>query len=183
MELGNMHGEGQDVNVAAKVNPAAVHMPEDPMTPIVLTGLGTGLAPIRAIVQQRQTVMRSGTPVGPMALIFGGRHEAQDFLYKDEIQEWIEEGLLTDLICAWSRDQEEKVYVQHRIEQNPDLISKYLVDGDGYFYLCGPAGSMPPAVRASVVNSINEGSGMGHEKADELVTYMQINGRYNVEAW
>merc|ERR1712025_819838 len=65
MKLGDSHTDDHHPMVAAKVNPAAVHMPDDPMTPIVLTGLGTGLAPIRAIVQQRRTVMKQGTEVGP----------------------------------------------------------------------------------------------------------------------
>jgi len=184
MQLGDSWTEDHKPQVAAKVNPAAVHMPEDPMTPIVLTGLGTGLAPIRAIVQQRMTVRASGQEVGPMCLIFGARYQAQDFLYEDEINDWLESGLLTELVTAWSRDQEKKVYVQHRIEERHDIMSKYLVEGNGYFYLCGPAGNMPPAVRQSVINSIAaSASSLDEAGAEEYVTNMQITGRYNVEAW
>jgi sulfite reductase alpha subunit-like flavoprotein len=184
MKLGDLQTEDYHPMVAAKVNPAAVHMPDDPKTPIVLTGLGTGLAPIRAIIQQRRTVRETqGIEVGPLCLIFGGRYASKDFLYEDEVNQWMEEGLLTDLICAWSRDGEDKVYVQHRITQNAELMDKYIVKGNGYFYLCGPAGNMPPQVRQAVVEACSEGSGMDMKDMDEYVTNMQINGRYNVEAW
>merc|ERR1711934_1152759 len=102
----------------------------------------------------------------------------------DEINDWLETGLLTELVTAWSRDQEKKIYVQNRIEERHDIMNKYLVEGDGYFYLCGPAGGMPPAVRQAVINSIAaSASSLDEAGAEEYVTNMQITGRYNVEAW
>jgi len=73
--------------------------------------------------------------------------------------------------------------VQDRISEHPEVIYDYLGKKNGYFYLCGPAGNVPPAVRKAVVNAFVKCGGHSEEEADKIVTQMQIEGRYNVEAW
>ena len=174
--------------VPCRVNPAVVHMP-DPSDWTMMVGLGTGLAPFRSFIQQRVVQKQKGTDVAPMALYFGARFEATEYLYGDEIDAYHEDGIVTELKkvrlhyslvlslslslfgsslqsiffpfhfltpfpCpspppqAFSRDQEEKIYAQHRIAEDPGLVCKYLLEKEGKFYLCGPAGNMPAQVRA-----------------------------------
>lgn len=91
--------------------------------------------------------------------------------------------VLTHNICAFSRDQDYKIYVQDRVAENPELVYKLLVEQKGYFYLCGPAGAAPTAVRAAVQKAFCDQGGMSMEEADKLLIDMQINGHYNLEVW
>jgi len=169
--------------IPVRVNPAVVHLPDSPKVPLVMVGLGTGMAPFRAFIQQRKVLKEAGEETGDMLLYFGARYEATEYLYGEEIDQFHEEGTLTHLKKAFSRDQEEKVYAQHRIEQDPELLYDYLENKGGSFYLCGPAGGMPAQMRKAVVDVFAKCGNMSQEEADEKVTEMQINGRYNVEVW
>merc|ERR1712107_812081 len=90
---------------------------------------------------------------------------------------------LTHVFTALSREQKEKIYVTHRLAQNMELIYDLIHEKNGNLYLCGPGGNVPPQVRQAVIDSIAETGGHGKEYAEKYVTDMQINGRYNVEAW
>ena len=140
--------------VPCRVNPAVVHLPEDPRTPLVMVGLGTGLAPFRSFIQQRVMQKKAGHEVGDMLLYFGARYEATEYLYGDEIESYHADGILTDLKKAFSRDQEEKIYAQHRISEDPELFYDYMVNRDASFYLCGPAGNMPAQMKDASVAAI-----------------------------
>jgi sulfite reductase alpha subunit-like flavoprotein len=169
--------------VPVRVNPAVVHLPEDPKTPLVMVGLGTGLAPFRSFIQQRIMQRDAGIEVGECLLYFGARYEATEFMYSDEMYAWQKDGILTDLKLAFSRDQEEKIYAQHRISEDEALLYKYMVEKDAHFYLCGPAGNMPKQMKDAVVTAISNEGKMSYEEADALVTDWQIKGKYNVEVW
>jgi len=104
-------------------------------------------------------------------------------LYGSEIEQYYKEGIITDLRKAFSRDQKEKIYAQHKIAEDPHLIYKYLVKENGVFYLCGPAGGMPAQMRKAVVDAFVVAGGHTIEEADRMVRDMQISGRYNVEVW
>jgi len=169
--------------IPIRVNPAVVHVVEDPKTPLVMVGLGTGMAPFRAFIQQRKVLKEQGKEVGPMALYFGARFEKTEYLYGSEIEQFAKDGLITDLKKAFSRDQKEKIYAQHKIAEDPHLIYKYLVKENGVFYLCGPAGGMPAQMRKAVVEAFVTAGGHSFEEADRMVRDMQISGRYNVEVW
>ena len=82
-----------------------------------------------------------------MLLYFGARYEATEFLYGDEIRAYHDDGILNHLKTAFSRDQEEKIYAQHRIAEDPELLYDYMVNKDAHFYLCGPAGNMPKQMK------------------------------------
>ena len=171
--------------VASKVNGAGITIPETNALPCVMVGLGTGIAPLRAMVQDREVAQTRGESVGPMALFFGARYRATEFTYGDEFEEYHSggKGVLSVLSTAFSRDQEHKIYVQNRIAEYPEVIYDYLGRKKGYFYLCGPAGNVPTAVRKAVVDSFVTAGGHSPAEAENLVTQMQIEGRYNVEAW
>ena len=169
--------------IPVRVNPAVVHTPDTAEAPCVMVGLGTGIAPFRAFIQQRAAWRDQGKNVGPMLLYFGARYEATEYLFGDEIEQYHKDGVLTHLKKAFSRDQEEKIYAQHRIAEDPHLLYDYMVRKNGYFYLCGPAGGMPAQMKQAVIDAFVEAGGHSQAEATKMVTDMQINGRYNVEVW
>lgn len=171
--------------VSGKINAAGITIPDTHSLPCVMVGLGTGIAPFRAMVQDREMARIRGEKVGSMALFFGARHKRTDYTYGDEFDAYHAsgKGVVDVLSCAFSRDQANKIYVQDRINEHPEVIYDMLGTKKGYFYLCGPAGNVPPSVRKAVVNAFVKCGGHSEEEADKLVTQMQIEGRYNVEAW
>jgi homodimeric pyruvate:ferredoxin (flavodoxin) oxidoreductase len=177
-------GNTPDV-IKGKINAAGITVPNTHAFPCVMVGLGTGIAPFRAMVQDREMARIRGDKIGPMALFFGARHKRTDYTYGDEFSEYHSNGngVLKVLSTAFSRDQAHKIYVQDRISEYPEVIYDYLGKRQGYFYLCGPAGNVPPSVRKAVVNAFVKCGGHSQEEADKIVTQMQIEGRYNVEAW
>ena len=177
-------GESPDM-VASKMNAAGITIPDHHELPCVMAGLGTGIAPFRAMVEDREVARIRGEKVGPMALFFGARYRRTDYTYGDEFEEYHSggKGVIKHLGLAFSRDQDYKIYVQNRISEVPELIYDMLGKQKGYFYLCGPAGNVPPSVRKAVVDSFVKCGGHSEDEADKIVTQMQIEGRYNVEAW
>uniref|UniRef100_A0A6A7FYI8 pyruvate dehydrogenase (NADP(+)) n=3 Tax=Hirondellea gigas TaxID=1518452 RepID=A0A6A7FYI8_9CRUS len=170
-------------SVYGKINPAAVPMPEDHSAPVILAGLGTGLAPLRAFAQDRVYAKSQGEAVGEMSLFFGARTRSAEWSYGSEFEEYNAQGTLTNIRCAWSRDQKEKIYIQDKIREDPELIYNTLIKNNGLFYYCGTGGKAPDMVREAVVDSITTVGKMSKEEADKIITDMQINGRYNVESW
>jgi len=147
-----------------------------------MVGLGTGIAPMRAFIEERAAAKRDGEECAPMALFFGARNR-QEYSYEKEFDQYQEEGVLTHIHLALSREQKEKIYVTHRLAQEMKLIYDLIHEQDGNLYLCGPGGNVPPQVRLAVITAIHECGGHSLEYAEKYVQDMQINGRYNVEAW
>merc|ERR1712048_174739 len=170
------------LRLPATVHKAAVIMPETHVTPLVMVGLGTGIAPMRAFIEERVSASRAGEKCGPMALFFGARNRIE-YTYEKEFNEYHEEGPLTHIHLALSREQKEKIYVTHRLAQQKEMIYDLIHEQNGNLYLCGPGGNVPPQVRAAVVTALKECGGHTEEYAEKYVMDMQINGRYNVEAW
>jgi len=166
--------------IPVRVNSAVVHVPETLQTPLVMVGLGTGIAPFRAFIQQRAVAKQKGEKIGDMLLYFGARSEKTEYLYGDEIEAYHKDGLITHLKKAFSRDQERKIYAQHRIEEDPHLLYDYMVKRKGQFYLCGPAGGMPAQMKASVIQAFMTAGKHSKEEATKMVTEMTITGKYNV---
>merc|ERR1712072_981058 len=108
---------------------------------------------------------------------------ATEYLFGDEIEQYHKDGVLTHLKKAFSRDQPEKIYAQHRISEDPHLLYDYMVKRNGSFYLCGPAGGMPEQMKAAVIDAFVVAGGHSKEEASKMVTDMMINGQYNVEVW
>lgn len=163
------------------VAPSVMKLPPSNKQPVIMAGLGTGMAPFRAFIQERAFLKSQGEEVGPMALYFGSRHRAKEYLYGEELEAYNASGLLTNLRLAFSRDQVEKVYIQHKIKGDSDTIAKWLLEEKGHFYLCGPtwpAGDVYDAIVSAFV-----ANGQTHSKAQQELQEMKENGRYVLEVY
>ncbi len=155
------------------------HLPEDSHTPIIMIGPGTGVAPFRAYLQERKATGAKGKNW----LFFGAQHESCDFAYGDEFEAFVTEGLLTRLDCAWSRDQAQKIYVQHKMTENAAEIWKW-IDADGaYFFVCGDARRMAKDVDATLRNIVREQGGKSVEQANEYVEKLKNEKRYKRDVY
>lgn len=172
----------EGIPLRAHVHPSAVTLPDTHKTPMVMVALGTGIAPMRAFIEERVAAKRDGEECAPMALFFGARNR-QEYSYEEEFDAFHEEGVLTNISLALSREQKEKIYVTHRLQQEKQLIYDLIHEGEGNLYLCGPGGNVPPQVRLAVIDAIRDCGGHSQEYAEKYVENMQITGRYNVEAW
>ncbi|MEO0781057.1 MAG: sulfite reductase subunit alpha [Pseudomonadota bacterium] len=151
----------------------AFRVPQDNDLPMIMVGPGTGVAPFRAFLEERQARGAQGTNW----LFFGDQHRASDFIYQDEIGSFSDSGLLTRLDLAFSRDQADKIYVQHRmIENGKDLFSA-LEDG-GHFYVCGDATRMAKDVDAALHKIIAEHGGLSDDGAVAYVNELKREKRY-----
>jgi sulfite reductase (NADPH) flavoprotein alpha-component len=162
---------------------SVMDMPKDPSIPIFMCGLGTGLAPFRAFVEQRKTQKDKGAKVGPMTLFFGGRYSKSEYYYKEEMQTFEREGLVK--CCnAWSRDQKEKVYVHHKIHEEADHIWEHLgkESGRGCFFLCGS--KQPEKDSYKAIHDIFQKYGkMSAEQATAKIEKLREAGRYVTEVY
>ncbi len=153
-------------------------VPDDPATPIIMVGPGTGVAPFRAFLHER----RATRSPGDNWLFFGDQHEATDFLLKEELLAMQAEGLLTRLSTAFSRDTAERVYVQHRMLEHRDELWRWL-DRGAHFYVCGDAARMAGDVDRALHQVIMQGSGRTAEAATEYVAAMKKTGRYQRDVY
>jgi sulfite reductase (NADPH) flavoprotein alpha-component len=129
--------------VTVSVKPSVMKLPTDTTAPIIMAGLGTGLAPFRAFVQERAYQKQQGHDIGEVLLYMGSRHQREEYLYGEEWEAYQDAGIITLLGRAFSRDQPQKIYIQDRMRQTlNDIRSAYLEKG-GSFYLCGPTWPVP----------------------------------------
>ena len=142
-------------------------------TPMIMVGPGTGVAPFRAFLQER----RARGDAGRNWLFFGERHAASDFYYRDELQALRDDGLLTRLDLAFSRDQAAKVYVQDRMREQGARLWAWLEDG-AHFYVCGDAGRMARDVDAMLRQVVAEHGGLDADAAAGYVARMAAEKRY-----
>lgn len=155
----------------------------EPTTPMVMAGLGTGIAPFRAFAQERAWEQARGTETGDMWLFYGCRYKAKDFMFGPELEKFAADGVITEMHSAFSRDQKEKIYVQHRIKQNSKRIYEDLVEKKGYFYLCGQAGQTEMDIKNSIYESFAEHGNMSMEEAKAEFDKMGEEGRYCPELY
>jgi sulfite reductase (NADPH) flavoprotein alpha-component len=153
-------------------------LPQDPSTDIIMVGPGTGVAPFRAFVQERRAVEAPGRSW----LFFGDRHFTHDFLYQLEWQEALEDGSLTKIDVAFSRDQPEKVYVQDRIAQHARELVEWL-DGGASFYVCGDANRMAKDVRNAVVRAYATVKSLTDADAEAAVAALERAHRYQQDVY
>ncbi|MFA7345759.1 MAG: hypothetical protein WC003_15775 [Terrimicrobiaceae bacterium] len=153
-------------------------MPENPEAPVIMVGPGTGVAPFRAFVQERQATGAGG----PMWLFFGEQHAATDFLYGGEWAAALGAGTLTKLSTAFSRDQANKIYVQHRMLEEGAELFDWLQRG-AYFYVCGDAARMAKDVDAALHRIVEQNGGMTAEQAKEYVDSMKDGKRYRKDVY
>jgi len=180
--LDELEVPSEGIKMRGHIHPSAVTMPETHATPMLMVALGTGIAPMRAFIEERAAAKRDGEECAEMALFFGARNR-QEYSYEDEFDAYQKEGVLEHIHLALSREQKEKIYVTHRLQQEKQLVFDLIHEKHGNLYLCGPGGNVPPQVRKAVVDAIRDCGGKSQEYAERYVEEMQINGRYNVEAW
>lgn len=173
------------MTILGKINPATFALPSSLKQPILMVGLGTGIAPCRALIRDRMHFKAAGEEIGPMMLYFGVRTKRVEYTYGDELDELHDNGKgpLTHLLTAFSRDQKEKIYCQNRITESSKLVYEYLVNQNGYYLLCGPGGPPVKACRKALEEAFVKHGGMSEVEANDYVTQMQIEGRYNEELW
>jgi sulfite reductase (NADPH) flavoprotein alpha-component len=150
-------------------------LPEDKSTDIIMVGPGTGIAPFRAFMEQR--VFDGGE--GRNWLFFGDQSAKTEFYYKDTIEGWMDSGDLYRFTTAWSRDQEEKIYVQHRLKEHGAEIWEWFENG-AYFYICGDKQYMAKDVHRALISIAEEHGGMSNEDATHFIekTMMREQKRY-----
>ena len=163
--------------------PGGIFHPKDPKVPVMMVGLGTGLAPFRAMVQERKALLRSGEELGESALYFGCRTRKDDYLFGDEWEAAKMDGYLTNLLVAFSRDQPQKIYVQNKIEEEPMVVWRILIEEEGFFFFCGPARRAPEQVRNGVEAALMKAGNWTKEQATAKIDELIDNGHYVVEAW
>ncbi|WP_404359517.1 assimilatory sulfite reductase (NADPH) flavoprotein subunit [Cytobacillus firmus] len=153
-------------------------LPENPETPIIMVGPGTGIAPFRSFMQERE---EKGAE-GKSWLFFGDQHFVTDFLYQTEWQKWLKDGVLSKLDVAFSRDEDEKVYVQHRMQENSRELFQWLEQGAAV-YICGDEKNMAHDVHNTLIDIIEKEGGMSREQAAEYLADMQKNKRYQRDVY
>ena len=148
-------------------------LPADPKTPIVMIGPGTGIAPFRAFLEER----RAMGGAGPSWLFFGERHASTDFLYRDELETFRKDGVLTRLDLAFSRDQAEKLYVQQRMMENAAELWRWIKDG-AHLYVCGDASRMAKDVHQALKAIMAKHGRMSEAAATLEIDQLAVTGRY-----
>ncbi len=159
-------------------NTSKFRLPKSGDTPIIMVGPGTGIAPFRAFLEERKAVGAKGKSW----LFFGSQREKCDYFYKDEFDALKSEGFLTRIDCAFSRDQEKKVYVQTRMEENAGELWKWLDDG-AHFFVCGDAKRMAKDVDATLKKVIQEQGGKSVDEANEYIEKMKSEKRYKRDVY
>jgi len=169
--------EGGAVNVFVEHNDN-FRLPSNNETPIIMIGPGTGVAPFRAFMQEREANDASGDNW----MFFGDQTFTQDFLYQVEWQNYLKSGLLTKMDVAFSRDQAEKVYVQHRIKEQAKDVYAWLERG-AHLYICGDGDRMAKDVHQTLIEVISEQGQLSTEQAEQYLKELRINKRYQKDVY
>ncbi|XP_016283590.2 NADPH-dependent diflavin oxidoreductase 1 isoform X3 [Monodelphis domestica] len=165
------------IRVPLWVRNSTMTFPSEPNTPVIMVGPGTGVAPFRAAIQERVAQGQTGN-----YLFFGCRQKDKDFYCESEWQELIQRGFLT-LVTAFSRDQEEKIYVQHRLREHGALVWELLDQHGAYFYLAGNAKSMPASVSEALTSLFQSEGGLSGPDAATYLTSLERTMRFQAETW
>lgn len=169
--------EGGEVRVFVEKNDN-FRLPDSPDTPVIMVGPGTGIAPFRAFMQERDAQGAEGKNW----LFFGNPHFTQDFLYQVEWQGYVKSGLLDKITLAFSRDQKEKVYVQHRLLEQGAQVYEWLEQG-AHFYVCGDATYMAKDVEAALLSIIQEYGGKSEQDAKAYLVALRKAKRYQKDVY
>ncbi|GIU30243.1 assimilatory sulfite reductase (NADPH) flavoprotein subunit [Shewanella schlegeliana] len=169
--------EGQEVQVYVEPN-KHFRLPENPETPVIMVGPGTGVAPFRAFMQERAAQGAQGNTW----LFFGNPHFEQDFLYQTEWQQYLQGGELSRIDLAFSRDQEHKIYVQHKITEQGDALWQWLESG-AHLYICGDAERMAKDVHQALLDVVVQHGGKSEEQAAQYLEELRAAKRYQKDVY
>lgn len=154
------------------------HLPESQDKDIIMVGPGTGIAPFRSFIQERAV----NKAAGRSWLFFGDQHREVDFLYQNEFEKYQQDGILTRIDTAFSRDSDQKVYVQHKMLENSKELFEWFENG-AYFYVCGDKERMAKDVNEALINVIEKEGAMSREAAEAYLKDMQKQGRYQRDVY
>ncbi len=153
-------------------------LPADPDVPVIMIGAGTGIAPFRAFMQQRENDGASGKNW----LFYGNQHFTEDFLYQTEWQRYVRDGVLTQISLAWSRDKPAKTYVQDKLREQGADVWRWIEDG-AHIYVCGNAGLMARDTEDALLEIISRYGNRDHESADEFLSELRTARRYQRDVY
>jgi sulfite reductase (NADPH) flavoprotein alpha-component len=169
----------EEVPVPVFPNTSKFRLPEDGNTPIIMVGPGTGVAPFRAYLQERQAVGAKGKNW----LFFGSQKAQCNYFYKEEFDQLKSEGVLTKIDCAFSRDQAEKVYVQDRMMASGAEIWKWMDAEGAHFFVCGDARRMAKDVDAALRKIVQEQGGKSVDESNEYIEKLKSDKRYKRDVY
>jgi len=169
--------EGDQVPLYIKPN-NSFKLPEDDQEKVIMVGAGTGVAPFRSFLQEREA---QGL-VGNTWLFFGEQHFSSDFLYQLEWQKYVKTGVLENISLAFSRDQQEKIYVQHRLLEHSEMLFEWLESG-AYLYICGDRNHMAKDVHLAFINILVEQGQKSTEEAEEYLQDLITQRRYQRDVY
>lgn len=174
---------GQSLRVLIKDTGSSFRLPQSPKTPVILIGPGTGLAPLRGFVQERASQRSQGIEVGETLLFFGCRRPDQDYLYREELEGYAQDGTLCGLHVAFSRQPDQpKTYVQDLLLRNAQQVWSLLQEGAAVF-VCGDAKNMAPAVQQTFAAILMTHGGLSAQQAEETLRTWRSQGRYCEDVW
>jgi sulfite reductase (NADPH) flavoprotein alpha-component len=170
--------------LTVSVKPSVMKLPVKDTAPLIMAGLGTGLAPFRAFVQYRAMQKAQGKEIGAILLYLGSRHQREEYLYGEEWEAYMDAGVITLLGAAFSRDQPQKIYIQDRMRQTMTDIVKAYIQEEGSFYLCGPTWPVPDvtAVLEEAIATEARESGRKVDPAKEIER-LKEDSRYVLEVY
>lgn len=175
--IGSRSEPGDTVRVYIEPNDH-FRLPIDPETPIIMIGPGTGIAPFRAFLQERDATGATGKSW----LFFGNPHFTEDFLYQVELQDYLSRGTLTKLDVAFSRDQAHKIYVQDKLRKHATELYQWIQDG-AHIYICGDGQRMAKDVHTALLEIVSEQAGLDPDGAEVLLDDLRASGRYQRDVY
>ncbi|XP_058833155.1 NADPH--cytochrome P450 reductase isoform X1 [Topomyia yanbarensis] len=157
-------------------------LPAKTETPVIMVGPGTGLAPFRGFIQERDFLKKEGKEIGQTILYFGCRKRTEDYIYEEELEDYAKQGVI-NLRSAFSRDQAHKVYVTHLLEEDMDLLWNVIGEKKGHFYICGDAKNMATDVRNILLKMLQTKGNMSETEAQQYIKKMEAQKRYSADVW
>lgn len=174
-------GPGDQFQAMVRKPTAAFRLPNDPSTPIIMVGPGTGIAPFRGFLQQRAHLHEQGDELGEAVLFFGCRHPDVDYLYREELMDFQERGVAT-VHTAFSRNGAEKTYVQDVIADQADKLWS-MIEAGARIYVCGDGARMEPDVRRALMEICRVKRGCDSDQAEEWIDSLMNDERYLLDVW
>jgi len=182
--------------IPISIRESTFKLPRDTSLPIIMIGPGTGIAPFRGFIQERMWQVKKGKKVGKTILFYGCRNRNQDYLYREELEEFCKEleerknqnnekvkWFDLQIVNAFSRETDKKVYVQHRLAEHGEMIWQLIREKRAHIYICGDASNMARDVQACIENIAKTVGGMGENQANCLIKDLKLKGRFHEDVW
>lgn len=171
--------------LVVSVKPSVMKLPPLSTQPIIMSGLGTGLAPFKAFIEEKIWQKQQGMEIGEIYLYMGSRHKKEEYLYGELWEAYKDAGVLTHIGAAFSRDQPQKIYIQDKIRESIEPLTEAFVEKNGSFYLCGPTWPVPDitACLQDIVTNGARKNGTEVKEVAKVVEELKEEGRYILEVY